>query len=45
MPTPGAFAANLEAQYGTRLRSRDLNRYMDQFSDRLNAELMDEHIA
>ncbi len=45
MPTPGAFAANLEAQYGLRLRSRDLNRCMDQFSDRLNAELMDEHIA
>ncbi|MEW1753594.1 DUF2637 domain-containing protein [Streptomyces angustmyceticus] len=45
MPTPGAFAANLEAQYGIRLRSRDLNRRMDQFSDRLNAELMDEHIA
>ncbi|MEU8997027.1 DUF2637 domain-containing protein [Streptomyces caniferus] len=45
MPTPGAFAANLEAQYGIRMRSRDLNRYMDQFSDRLNAELMDEHIA
>ncbi|MGW9175849.1 DUF2637 domain-containing protein [Streptomyces decoyicus] len=45
MPTPGAFAANLDAQYGIRLRSRDLNRYMDQFSDRLNAELMDEHIA
>ncbi|MET8020525.1 DUF2637 domain-containing protein [Streptomyces decoyicus] len=45
MPTPGAFAANLEAQYGVRLPARDLNRYMDQFSDRLNAELMDEHIA
>lgn len=45
MPTPGAFAANLQAQYGIRLQSRDLNRYMDQFSDRLNAELMDEHIA
>ncbi|MFG2531731.1 DUF2637 domain-containing protein [Streptomyces sp. NPDC048516] len=45
MPTPGAFAANLEAQYGIRLRSRELNRYMDQFSDRLNAEMMDEHIA
>ncbi|GFE10849.1 DUF2637 domain-containing protein [Streptomyces caniferus] len=45
MPTPGAFAANLEAQYGIRLQSRDLNRYVDQFSDRLNAELMDEHIA
>ncbi|MEU6330179.1 DUF2637 domain-containing protein [Streptomyces sp. NPDC047049] len=45
MPTPGAFAANLDAQYGMRLRSRELNRYMDQFSDRLNAEMMDEHIA
>ncbi|WP_328386031.1 DUF2637 domain-containing protein [Streptomyces sp. NBC_00400] len=45
MPTPGAFAANLDAQYGIRLQSRDLNRYVDQFSDRLNAELMDEHIA
>ncbi|MFG2098119.1 DUF2637 domain-containing protein [Streptomyces sp. NPDC048612] len=45
MPTPGAFAANLQAQYGVRLQSRDLNRCMDQFSDRLNAEMMDEHIA
>ncbi|MFE1776833.1 hypothetical protein ACFWZH_37255, partial [Streptomyces sp. NPDC059008] len=45
MPTAGAFAANLEAQYGTRMRARELNRYMDRFSDRLNAELMDEHIA
>ena len=45
MPTPDAFAANLEAQYGLRLPHRDLTRYMDQFSNRLNAELMDEHIA
>ncbi|MFE7544028.1 DUF2637 domain-containing protein [Streptomyces platensis] len=45
MPTPGAFAANLLAQYGMRLQARDLNRYMDRFSDRLNAEMMDEHIA
>ncbi|WP_405839439.1 DUF2637 domain-containing protein [Streptomyces platensis] len=45
MPTPGAFAANLQAQYGMRLQARDLNRYMDQFSDRLNAELMEDHIA
>ncbi|MCX4639921.1 DUF2637 domain-containing protein [Streptomyces sp. RPA4-5] len=45
MPTPGAFAANLQAQYGLRLQARDLHRYMDQFSDRLNAEMMDEHIA
>lgn len=45
MPTPGAFAANVEAQFGVRLQSRELNRYVDQFSDRLNAELMEEHIA
>ncbi|MEU4850090.1 DUF2637 domain-containing protein [Streptomyces gilvosporeus] len=45
MPTPDAFAANLEAQYGLRLPHRDLTRYMDQFTNRLNAELMDEHIA
>lgn len=45
MPTQGAFAANLEAQYGIRPRARELNRYMDKFSDRLNAELMDDHIA
>ncbi|MFH8633248.1 DUF2637 domain-containing protein [Streptomyces lydicus] len=45
MPTRGAFVANLEAQYGTRLQERELNRYMDQFSNRLNAELMEEHIA
>lgn len=45
MPTAGAFAANLEAQFGFRPRPRDLTRYMDRFSDRLNAELMEEHIA
>ncbi|MFI0788370.1 DUF2637 domain-containing protein [Streptomyces lydicus] len=45
MPTRGAFAANLEAQYGIRLQERALSRYMDQFSNRLNAELMEEHIA
>ncbi|AOP45096.1 DUF2637 domain-containing protein [Streptomyces lydicus] len=45
MPTRGAFAANLEAQYGMRLQERALSRYMDQFSNRLNAELMEEHIA
>jgi hypothetical protein len=45
MPTPGAFAGNVEAAYGLRLQSRELNQYMDQFAARLNGELMEEHIA
>ncbi|MFJ6017339.1 DUF2637 domain-containing protein [Streptomyces sp. NPDC092952] len=45
MPTPGAFAANVEATYGLRLQSRKLNQYMDRFSARFNNELMEDHIA
>ncbi|WP_418952811.1 hypothetical protein [Streptomyces formicae] len=45
MPTPGAFAANVEATYGLRLQSKALNSYMDQFTARLNNELMEDHIA
>ncbi|PWI45561.1 DUF2637 domain-containing protein [Streptomyces sp. ICBB 8177] len=45
MPTPGAFAANVEAEYGLRLKSREVNHYMDQFTARLNNELMEDHIA
>ncbi|KIZ13283.1 membrane protein [Streptomyces natalensis ATCC 27448] len=45
MPTPDAFAANLEAQYGLHLPPRDLTRFMDQFTNRLNTELMNDHIA
>ncbi|MFB7601067.1 hypothetical protein ACFC02_41755, partial [Streptomyces sp. NPDC056160] len=45
MPTPGTFAANVEAAYGLRLRSRELGQYMDRFTARLNDELMEEHIA
>ncbi|MEV5983371.1 DUF2637 domain-containing protein [Streptomyces sp. NPDC052114] len=45
MPTPGAFAANVEATYGLRLQSRALNNYMDRFAARLNDELMEDHIA
>jgi hypothetical protein len=45
MPTPGAFAGNVEAAYGLRLQSRELNQYMDQFAARLNGELMEDHIA
>nr|BFD83406.1 DUF2637 domain-containing protein [Streptomyces sp. Xyl84] len=45
MPTPGTFAANVEAAYGVRLNSRELGKYMDLFTARLNEELMEEHIA
>lgn len=45
MPTPGAFAANVEAEYGLRLQSRELNQYMDQFTARFNIALMEDHIA
>ncbi|WP_411152923.1 DUF2637 domain-containing protein [Streptomyces sp. A30] len=45
MPTPGAFAANVEASYGLRLQSRELNQYMDQFAARLNREMLEDHVA
>ncbi|QNS04815.1 DUF2637 domain-containing protein [Streptomyces xanthii] len=45
MPTPAAFQANVEATYGAQLEQRDLARYHELFSKRLNAELMDDHIA
>ncbi|MYT72075.1 MULTISPECIES: DUF2637 domain-containing protein [unclassified Streptomyces] len=45
MPTPGAFQANVEATYGSRLSQRDLARYHEMFSKRLNAEFVDDHIA
>lgn len=45
MPTPGAFAGNVEAAYGLRMQAREVNHYMDRFTARLNGELMDDHIA
>ncbi|MFF1732832.1 DUF2637 domain-containing protein [Streptomyces sp. NPDC058247] len=45
MPTPGAFAANIEATYGLKLETRDLHRYMDEFTARLNNEFIENHIA
>ncbi|MFJ6654767.1 DUF2637 domain-containing protein [Streptomyces sp. NPDC091377] len=45
IPTPGTFAANVEATYSIRLQSRELNQYMDDFATRLNGELMEDHIA
>nr|WP_237536524.1 DUF2637 domain-containing protein [Streptomyces sp. SID5785] len=45
MPSPAAFQATVEATYGSQLEQRDLVRYHELFSKRLNAELMDDHIA
>ncbi|WP_432076407.1 DUF2637 domain-containing protein [Streptomyces wuyuanensis] len=45
MPTPGAFASNVEAAYGMVLQPRELNQYMDRFTTRFNNELMEDHIA
>ncbi|QKW08387.1 DUF2637 domain-containing protein [Streptomyces sp. NA04227] len=45
MPTPGAFAANVEATYQLRLQPRELNQYMGQFTARLTNELLEDHIA
>ncbi len=45
MPTPGTFAANVEAAYGLRLQARELNQYIDQFTARLNSDLLEDHIA
>lgn len=45
MPTPGAFASNVEAAYGLRLQSREVNQYMDRFATRFNNELLEDHIA
>ncbi|MFF1360770.1 hypothetical protein ACFVYY_43060, partial [Streptomyces sp. NPDC058297] len=45
MPTPGAFAANIEATYGLKLEPRDLHRYVDEFTARLNNEFIENHIA
>ncbi|WP_338677404.1 DUF2637 domain-containing protein [Streptomyces sp. SCSIO 30461] len=45
MPTPGAFASNVEAAYGLRLPARDLSQHYERFAARLNNELMEDHIA
>ncbi|MEU2428567.1 DUF2637 domain-containing protein [Streptomyces sp. NPDC007861] len=45
MPTPGAFASNVEVTYGLRLPAREVNQYMDRFTVRFNNELMEDHIA
>jgi hypothetical protein len=45
LPTPGTFAANVEAQHGVQLTPRDVNQYMERFAERFDQELMDDHIA
>ncbi|NJP49101.1 DUF2637 domain-containing protein [Streptomyces sp. SBST2-5] len=44
-PTPRGFAADVEAVYGVTLDGPEAKRMMDRFSNRLNAELTEEHIA
>ncbi|MEB8341740.1 DUF2637 domain-containing protein [Streptomyces endophyticus] len=42
LPTPKAFAANVEAQYGQRMASEDVSRYMNQFAVRFEQDMMSE---
>ncbi|MFF5969480.1 DUF2637 domain-containing protein [Streptomyces collinus] len=44
-PTPRGFISDVEATYGVTLDEADVKRMMKRFSNRLNAELTDEHIA
>ncbi|MER7489828.1 DUF2637 domain-containing protein [Streptomyces sp. NPDC126497] len=44
-PTPRGFIADVEATYGVALDEADAKRMVNRFSNRLNAELTDEHIA
>ncbi|MDL2081443.1 DUF2637 domain-containing protein [Streptomyces sp. GXMU-J15] len=44
-PTPRGFMADVEATYGIALPEAEAKRMVNRFSNRLNAELTDEHIA
>ncbi|MGA5893712.1 DUF2637 domain-containing protein [Streptomyces venetus] len=44
-PTPRGFLADVEATYGVTLDEAESKRMVNRFSNRLNAELTDEHIA
>ncbi|MBB3076633.1 hypothetical protein FHS41_003110 [Streptomyces violarus] len=44
-PTPRGFIADVEAIYGITLEEAESKRMVNRFSNRLNAELTDEHIA
>ncbi|MFJ9125886.1 DUF2637 domain-containing protein [Streptomyces sp. NPDC102340] len=43
LPTPKAFAANVEAQYGERLTAEDVQRYMNQFAVRFEQDMMSDY--
>ncbi|MFF7390018.1 serine/threonine-protein kinase [Streptomyces scabiei] len=44
-PTPRALIADIEATYGVTLEETEGKRLVNRFSNRLNAELADDHIA
>lgn len=44
-PTPRGFIADVEATYGITLPEAEAKRMVNRFSNRLNAEMTDEHIA
>ncbi|GAA3820590.1 DUF2637 domain-containing protein [Streptomyces coacervatus] len=44
-PTPRGFIADVEATYGVSLDESESKRMVNRFSNRLNAELAEEHIA
>ncbi|MEU7717287.1 DUF2637 domain-containing protein [Streptomyces tibetensis] len=44
-PTPRGFIADVEATYGVALEEAESKRMVNRFSNRLNAELAEEHIA
>jgi hypothetical protein len=44
-PTPRGFISDVEATYGVSLDEAEGKRMVKRFSNRLNAELTDEHIA
>ncbi|MET8470166.1 DUF2637 domain-containing protein [Streptomyces sp. NPDC006422] len=43
LPTPQAFATNVEAQYGHRLSREDAERYLGQFAVRFDQDLMGDY--
>ncbi|QYX78239.1 DUF2637 domain-containing protein [Streptomyces akebiae] len=44
-PTPRALISDIESTYGVTLEEAEAKRMVNRFSNRLNAELTDEHIA
>lgn len=44
-PSPKGFIVDVEATYGITLPEAEAKRMVNRFSNRLNAEMADEHIA